>query len=219
AAPVDVSNAELNGAEVRSAIVYGSDEEGPDFLPSYPRASASGEQQVEPRTPPNAQPVSGPSTGLTEFTASAPLTPLSTSRVFVPLFSDSSDTGPRLDLAHVLRSGRRYRLTPNGRSLAQGGADASSPLTSLPRSTISGNTSPTAGPSRQSNDDAPVAGPSHQPVAGPSNSGNASLDDDIEDGANADDEYDVSEIDEADLEAIGKAMDDAWAQWPGLTSM
>ncbi|KAF9472821.1 hypothetical protein BDN70DRAFT_900251 [Pholiota conissans] len=245
----NVSDVGVDGAERRGAVVYGSDEEGPDFLPTYPqgRASGSGTQQDAPTTPSNTQsdralPQVSPSE--TEIPETAPVTPLTSAKAFVVLFSDTSDSGPRLDLAHILRSGKRYRLTPQGRSLTLGGADPMSPLSSLSCSTTSANASPVSGPSSRQNNvhtptiASPASGPSsHQnvqtsavttptgpPVAGPSSqqniqmptvmsptttSGQAALADDNA-SVSSYSEYDISEIDPADLEAIGKAMDDAW---------
>ncbi|KAF9470315.1 hypothetical protein BDN70DRAFT_939821 [Pholiota conissans] len=211
-------NVEVEGAEHRGAVVHGSDDEGPDFLPNYPRGptSTSAAEQSAPGTPSGA-PRASPSA--TEI----PATPVRHSpyaRVFVSLFSDGSDTGPRLDLAHVLRSGKRFRVTPRGRRLMEGGADPLSPLTPLTPSTVpSVNASPIAGPSRQvvvsTPVVAPLAGPSHQAVSLSPSPHNDDVNNNIDDAASvsSESEYRVSEIDPADMEAVGQAIDEAYIKW------
>ncbi|KAF9471019.1 hypothetical protein BDN70DRAFT_939249 [Pholiota conissans] len=204
---------ETHGAEDRGAVVHGSDDEGPDFLPSYPQrpTSTSSARQSAPGSP-SSTPRASPAA--TEIPAT-PVRYSPSARMFVPLFSDGCDTGPRLDLSHILRSGKRFRLTPQGRSLAEDGADPLSPLTPLTPSTVhSVHASPIAGPSRQAvfhtaGVVAPLAGPSHQTV-----SHNASTHNDVDDdnaSTSTETEYRVSEI--GDIEAVGQVMDEVYFKW------
>ncbi|KAF9470938.1 hypothetical protein BDN70DRAFT_939317 [Pholiota conissans] len=207
---------EAGGAEDRGVVVHGSDDEGPGFLPNYPQrpTSTSAPEQSAPGTPsgtPRASPAA----------SEIPATPVRYSpsaRMFVPLFSDGSDTGPRLDLSHILRSGKRFRLTPQGRSLAVDGADPLSPLTPLTPSTVhSVHASPIAGPSQAvvhtATVVAPLAGPSHQIVSHSASPHN--VDDNIDDNDDAsvstETEYRISEI--GDIEAVGRVMDEVYIKW------